>query len=173
MANKKHKTAAELRAEGKALLEQAAQIGRDEVQELVHEIVVRFQKIKQAIKDHDLDFSLDEYFDDMEEDDVVEATDKTNGLKKKVNKKHLEEIKFLINDNDTETALFVAPTGPKATRQTWTPEQKAKIIREYDAAKDGTKTAALKAHGVKGNPIASWKSNANVKMAMQKIQERK
>ena len=85
MANKKHKTAAELRAEGKALLEQAAQIGKDEVQELVHEIVERFQKIKQAIKDHDLDFSLDEYFDDMEEDDVVEATDKAKDMDDKIN----------------------------------------------------------------------------------------
>ena len=173
MADKKHKTAAELRADGKALLEQAAQMGKDEVQELVHEIVERFQKIKQAIKDHELPFSLEDYFDDMEEDDVVEVADKAKDTKKKVNKKHLEDIKFLINDNDTETALFVAPTASKTARKRYKVEQKINIIKAYEAAKDGTKIAVLKAHGVKGNPIASWKSNADVKKAMQKIQEKK
>ncbi|AXI53782.1 hypothetical protein C1J05_04055 [Sulfitobacter sp. JL08] len=62
-------------------------------------------------------------------------------------------------------------TGKK--RQTWTPEQKAKIIKKYDAAKEGTKTAVLKEHGVKANPIGTWKDQKDVKMAMQKIQEKK
>ena len=69
MTNKdkeKPTTAAELREQGKALLEQAAQIGKNEVQELVHEIVDRFKKIKQAIIDHELVHSLEDFFDDME-----------------------------------------------------------------------------------------------------------
>ena len=169
----KSKTAAELREEAQALLAQAAKMGKDEVQELVHEIVERFQKIKKAISDYDLEHTLEDFFDDMEEDDVVGATDKPKDLKSKGKKKDLEEIRFLINSNNTDTAPFVAPKPRKAKRKTWTPEKKAKIIYEYDAAKQGKKTAVLEAHGIKGNPITTWKTNKDVKTAMQKIQEKK
>ena len=175
MANKdkaKSKTAAELREEGQALLEQAAQMGKDEVQELVHEVVDRFKKIKKVIMDHKLAFSLEDFFDDMEEDDV-EPADKPKDPKSKGKKKDLEEIRFLIKGENTDTAMFVAPEGAAPKRKTWTPEEKAKIIIAYNAAEMGKKTAVLKAHSVKNNPIGTWKTNKDVKTAMQKIQEKK
>lgn len=141
MTNKdkeKPTTAAELRDQGKALLEQAAQIGKDEIQELVHEIVDRFKKIKQAIIDHELVHSLEDFFDDMEEDDD-EATDKNNEPRQKSKKEDLEAIRFLINDKNTDTAPFVAPTAPKRTGMSYTDDEKTTIIKGYQAARDAYK----------------------------------
>ena len=134
------------------LMEHAKAKGKEEIQELVDAVTPYFKKIKDRLEALELDDKFEDFIKDKKED--------------------LAAFRALIEEKKAEMKADVDLTG-SAPRQTWTINKKAQIVNEYDNAAAGTKTAVLKAHGVKGNPIASWKNNKDVKTAMQKIQEKK
>lgn len=130
------------------LMAHARDKGKREIQDLVDTVTPYFKKIKDRLDALELDDKFEDFFKEKQED--------------------LAALKALIEDKKAE---MKAEATQK--RQSLTYQQKAQIVNEYEAAGAGKKAAVLKAHGVKGNPIASWKTNKDVKTAMQHIKEKK